>query len=199
MSDRHTSAIREPIEAVGQVVARFDGGRMSSDGGALLLQTTDRVLEVVGRMAARFDDYRDPGRTEHGLESLLRQRVFGIGMGYEDLSDHDQIRRDSVLALAYGRDDLTGQKRARARDREYPLAGSSTLNRLELGTPGSAENHRYKKIVADPATLDALLVDLFLEEDRCGGRGVVPGAHRRVDGRVVEPDEIEEGVLASRG
>ena len=142
---------------------------MSSDGRALLLQTTDRVLEVVGRMAARFDDYRDPGRTEHGLEAVLRQRVFGIGMGFEDLSDHDQVRRDSVLALACGRDDLTGQKRARARDREYPLAGSSTLNRLELGTSGSAENHRYKKIVADPARLDALLVDLFLERTAAAG------------------------------
>ena len=63
-----------------------------------------------------------------GLEALLRQRVFGIGMGYEDLNDHDEMRRDSVLALACGRDDLTGQKRARARDRAYPLAGSSTLN-----------------------------------------------------------------------
>ena len=73
------------------------------------------------------------------------------------------IRRDSVLALAWGRDDLTGQKRARARDREYPLAGSSTLNRLELGIPGSAESHRYKKIVADSERLDALLVDLFLD------------------------------------
>ena len=104
-----------------------------------------------------------PGRTEHGLEALLRQRVFGIGMGYEDLNDHDEIRRDSVLALACGRNDLTGHKRARARDRAYPLAGSSTLNRLELGTPGSAESHRYKKIVADPERLDALLVDLFLD------------------------------------
>lgn len=162
-----TQCAQEPIRFQGpgrrQVVARFDGGRMSSDGGALLLQVADRVLDVVGRMAACFDDYRDPGRTEHGLGALLRQRVFGIGLGYEDLNDHDRIRRDSVLALACGRDDLTGRKRARARDREYPLAGSSTLNRLELGTPGSAESHRYKKIVADSERLDALLVDLFLD------------------------------------
>ena len=126
---------------------------MSSDGGALLLQAADGVPDVIGRMAGCFVDYRDPVPTEHGLEALLRQRVFGIGMGHEDLNDHDEIRRDSVLALACGRDHRTGQKRARARDREHPLAGSSTLSRLEPGTPGSAESHRYKKIMADPEKL----------------------------------------------
>ena len=117
-----TRCAQEPIRFQGpgrrQVVARFDGGRMSSGGGALLLQAAGRVLDVVGRMAVCFDDYRDPGRTEHGLGALLRQRVFGTGMDYEDLNEHDRIRRDSVLALACSRDDLTGQKRARARDRE---------------------------------------------------------------------------------
>ena len=140
---------------------------------------------MVGRMAACFDDCRDPGRTEHGLEALLRRRVFGVGMGYEDLSDHNRIPRGSVLAPACGRDDLSGQKRARAHGREYPLAGSSTLNRLELGTPGSAESHRYKKIVADPERLDALLVDLFLERTAAADAAGTARASRDRDRRTV--------------
>ena len=75
----------------------------------------------------------------------------------------DEVRRDSLLALACGRDDLTGETRARARDRAYPLAGSSTLNRMELGSPETAKGHRYKKIVADQDKMDALLVDAFLD------------------------------------
>ena len=83
-------------------------------------------------------------------------------LGYEDLCDHDQLRDDSLLALAVGRDDVTGESRARERDRGHPLAGSSTLNRLELGTPEQARQDRYKRIVADTQQLDALLVELFL-------------------------------------
>ena len=94
-----TQCAQEPIRFQGpgrrQVVARFNGGRISSDGVSLLLQSADGALDVLGRMAACFDDDRDPARTEHGLEELLRQRVFGIGMGYEDLNDHDRIRSDS--------------------------------------------------------------------------------------------------------
>ena len=91
--------------------------------------------------------------------TLVRQRVSGLAFAYEDLPDHDVIRRDSVLALACGRSDLTGAKRARARDREYALAGSSTLNRLEVGSPETARDHRYRKVAADEAKLDAALVD----------------------------------------
>ena len=133
---------------------------MSSAGGALLSRDADKVVGLSARMEACFDDYRDPTRTEHSLEALVRQRVFGLALGYEDLNDHDEIRRDSMLALACGRGDLTGEQRARVRDRAYPLAGSSTLNRMELGCPDTAAGDRYKKIVADQDELDGLLVDV---------------------------------------
>ena len=115
---------------------------MSTDGGALLLREADKVLDVCRRVAACFTDHRDPSRTEHPLDALVRQRVFGLVLAYED---------------------LTGAKRSRARDREYALAGSSTLNRLELGSPETARDHRYRKAAADEAKLDAALVDAFLE------------------------------------
>ena len=149
-----------------EIIGRFDGGRMSSDGGALLLREADKVLDLAGRLGACFEDHRDPTRTEHSVEALARQRVLGLTLGYDDLNDHDEVRRDSLLALACGRDDLTGEARARARDRAYPLAGSSTLNRMELGSPETAKDHRYKKIVADQDKMDALLVDAFLDMHR---------------------------------
>ena len=137
---------------------------MSSDGGALLLQAADRALDLTGRMAACFSDHRNPARCEHSLHDLVAQRLYGLALGYEDVNDHDTLRDDSLLALALGRPDVTGQGRVRERDRGHPLAGSSTLNRLELGTPEQAEEDRYKRIVADPERLDALLVDLFQEQ-----------------------------------
>ncbi len=143
-----------------EVVAKFDGGRMSSDGGALLLRSADMLFDVTGRLAACFTDHRKPERIEHALPVLVAQRVMGIALGYEDINDHDRLRDDSALALAVGCDDLTGDDRARERDRGHPLAGSSTLNRLELGTPEEAETDRYKKIVPDIAAIDQLMVPL---------------------------------------
>lgn len=145
------------------VVGRFDGGRLTSDGGGLLLREVDRRVGMLGRLASCFTDYRNPNSLEHSVHELVAQRVYGLALGYEDLNDHDVLRADSVLALLVGKRDLTGEARERERDRGYPLAGSSTLNRLELTTPESAASDRYKKIAADPAALDQLLVDLFLE------------------------------------
>jgi hypothetical protein len=145
------------------VVACFDGGRISSDGGGLLLREVDYRLGMLARLAACFSDYRNPNSLEHNVQALVAQRVYGLALGYEDLNDHDVLRSDSVLALLVGKRDLTGEDRERERDRGYPLAGSSTLNRLELSTPDSAAGDRYKKIAADPQALDHLLVDLFLE------------------------------------
>ena len=147
-----------------KVVAAFDGGRMSADGGALLLRVADNVVQLTKRVAACFTDYRDPSRCEHSVRDLVAQRVFALILGYEDVNDHDTLRADSLLALALGRADVTGQSRARERDRGYPLAGSSTLNRLELGIPELAGKDRYKRIVADADQLDALLVDVFVEQ-----------------------------------
>ena len=146
-----------------EVVGRFDGGRLTSDGGGLLLREVDQRIGLLHRLAGCFDDYRNPNSVEHSVQSLVAQRVYGLALGYEDLNDHDALRSDSVLALMVGKRDLTGERRERARDQGTPLAGSSTLNRLELSTPELAAADRYKKIAAAPAALDRLLVDTFLE------------------------------------
>jgi Transposase DDE domain group 1 len=136
-----------------QVVAAFDGGEVTSDAGALLLGATDRAIGLVRRFAACFDDGRDQAQIEHRVEAMVAQRVFGIALGYEDLIDHDQLRHDPVLAT------LAGKLTARRRDCA-PLAGKSTLNRLEHApsTPS-----RYHKIGHDAAAIEGLFVALFLE------------------------------------
>ena len=144
-----------------RVTGRFDGGRLTPDAGATLLREANQVLDVTKRVAKCFTDHRNPARTEHSVRDLVAQRVMALSLGYEDLSDHDRRPTDSTLALAMGRKDLTGERRAR--DRAYPLAGSSTLNRMELGCPETAEGDRYKKIVAGPDAMGQLLVDLFLD------------------------------------
>ena len=158
-------SVSVPLEGLGgrEVLARFDGGRMSCDAGVVLLRSADKVFDVVGRLARCFTDYRDGDRVEHPLQALIGQRVYGLALGYEDLNDHDSLRDDSAVAVALQREDVTGEARVRERDRGHPLAGSSTLNRLELGTPEAAATHRYQKIVADPEAIDALLVELFLD------------------------------------
>ncbi len=146
------------------MAARFDAGYLSSDGGALLLREADRRLDLTRRMAGCFADARQPGRVEHTVAELVAQRVHGLALGYEDLNDHDRLRSDPLLALAAGKADPTGMDRARDRDRGHALAGSSTLNRLELGDPeADGKRRRYSKVVAKEEALDRLLVELFLE------------------------------------
>ena len=138
------------------VVASFDGGRITSDAGALLLGAADRVIGLTRRLAACFTDARDPALVEHAVETLVMQRVVGIALGYEDLVDHDELRHDPVLAT------LAGKLAARRSDCA-PLAGKSTLNRLELSRP---EPTRYARLAADTAAIEALFVDLFLDAHR---------------------------------
>jgi hypothetical protein len=138
------------------VVAGFDGGKMTSDAGALLLGATDRAIGLVDRFAACFTDSRAAELIEHTVRTLVGQRVFGIALGYEDLVDHDQLRHDPTLAV------LAGKLSARRKDCA-PLAGKSTLNRLELGR---AELTRYHRIAWDGAKIEALFVELFLEAHR---------------------------------
>ena len=118
------------------VVAAFDGGAITSDAAALLLGATDRAVGLIDRFAACFADRRDRTPIEHELRSLVGQRVFGIALGYEDLIDHDELRHDPVMAV------LAGKLRAKRRGCA-PLAGKSTLNRLELG---AAQPGMYHKI-----------------------------------------------------
>jgi hypothetical protein len=136
-----------------RVAADFAGGAITSDAGALLLGATDRAIGLVGRFASCFTDARSPGLIEHEVAGLLGQRVFGIALGYEDLIDHDHLRHDPVMAVLAGK--LAARRSACA-----PLAGKSTLNRLELGR---AEPTRYHKIAHDPAAVERLFVALFLE------------------------------------
>ena len=133
---------------------------MSSDAGAVLLREADRIVGVTAKLASCFANFRDPAQVEHDLEALVAQRVYGLAPGYEDLNDHDVLRDDSVLAL--GKEDITGAMRSRSRDLGHPLAGSTTLNRLELGEYATAAAHRYKRIVADDAALNAQMVAPFV-------------------------------------
>jgi hypothetical protein len=136
-----------------QVVAAFDGGDNTSDAGGLLLGATDRAIGLTARFAACFLDDRAQAQVEHTVKAMVAQRVFGIALGYEDLIDHDQLRHDPVLAT------LAGKLQAK-RQNCAPLAGKSTLNRLEHAALGPS---RYHKIGHDPAAIEELFVELFLE------------------------------------
>jgi hypothetical protein len=139
------------FEALGSrgIVARFDGGTISSDGGAFLLRETDRRLNLLPRLAECFLDGRNQNMVDHSILEMLSQRIYGLALGYEDLNDHEQLRRDPVFGILAGREDL-----------EQPLAGKSTLNRMELG---AGQTDRYKKITFWKEALDELLVKVFLE------------------------------------
>jgi hypothetical protein len=138
-----------PVEGR-QVVASFDGGAITSDAGALLLGQTGQAIRLTERFAKCFADTRTAGLVEHQVETMVMQRVVGIALGYEDLNDHDEPRHDPVLA---------GKLEAQRSDCA-PLAGKSTLNRLELSR---AEPTRHHKISHDAAAIESLFVDLFLD------------------------------------
>jgi hypothetical protein len=144
-----------PVEGR-HVVAAFDGGTITSDAGALLLGGADRAIRLTERFASCFTDVRVAELVEHSVGTMVTQRVFGIALGYEDLIDHDELRHDPVLAV------LAGKLAARRADCA-PLAGKSTLNRLELSR---SEPTRYHKVSHNPAAIETLLVDLFLEAHR---------------------------------
>jgi hypothetical protein len=145
------------------VVAAFDGGAVTSDAGALLLGATDRAIRLVERFAACFVDGRNAARVEHAVTTMTGQRVIGIALGYEDLVDHDRLRHDPVMAVLAGK--LEARRTACA-----PLAGKSTLNRLEHGT---IVGDRYRKIGHDPAAIEQLLVELFLDAHRSAPKRIV--------------------------
>jgi Transposase DDE domain group 1 len=135
------------------VVAGFDGGTITSDAGALLLGATDRALGLIDRFAQCFRDSRAEALIEHTVATMVGQRVFAIALGYEDLVDHDELRCDPIMAVLAGK--LTAKRKNCA-----PVAGKSTLNRLELGTD---EPRPYHKIGHDPLAIEAAFVDLFIE------------------------------------
>ena len=138
------------------VVAAFDGGKITSDAGGVLLRATDRAIGLVDRFAPCFSDRRSAELIEHTVATMIGQRVFGIALGYEDVVDHDTLRHDPIMAVLAGK--LTARRQNCA-----PVAGKSTLNRLELG---KAEPTSYHKIGHDPLAIEGVFVDLFLEAQR---------------------------------
>ncbi len=146
-----------------EIVAEFNGGRISSNGGLPLLREVDRRRRIVERFADCFADAREPGQVEHSVEELLRQRLYGLALGYEDLNDHEELRTDALLAAAVGKRDPAGEKRVRERDRGKPLAGKSTLNRLEWGVTDEAAEDRYRRIAVSPDAVDHFFVEVFLD------------------------------------
>jgi hypothetical protein len=149
------------FEACGrrEIVARFDGGTISSDGGAFLLRQTDKHLNLLPRLAECFLDGRNQERVEHTIQEMLAQRIYGLALGYEDINDHEQLRSDPVFGILAERAQL-----------EEPLAGKSTLNRMELG---GGTNDRYKKITFWKEGVDELLVKLFIEAHPSAPREIV--------------------------
>jgi hypothetical protein len=149
-----------------QILADFDGGNISSDAGALLLRKTEQITAILQQFAACFTDHRNPDLIEHPLKDLVAQRVYALALGYEDLNDHDDLRRDPLLATVVGKEDPTGKCRRRQRDRGKALAGKSTLNRLELTKVGDDRDSRYTKITCNTRDVERLLVTLFLQAHR---------------------------------
>jgi hypothetical protein len=145
------------------VEAAFDAGLVTSDAGALLLGATDRAIGMMDRFARCFHDARHAKLIEHEVATLVGQRVFGIALGYEDLNDHDELRHDPMMAV------LAGKLAARREDCA-PVAGKSTLNRLELS---KLEPTRYHKISHNPVAVRNLFVDLFLEAHERAPRQII--------------------------
>jgi hypothetical protein len=146
-----------------RVLAGFDGGWIASDAGALLLGSADRAIRLIERFAGCFTDRRSASLIEHEVSTLVMQRVVGIALGYEDLNDHDELRHDPIMAV------LAGKLEA-GREDCAPVAGKSTLNRLELSRP---EATRYHKISYDGPAIERLLVDLFLEAHRHAPKQII--------------------------
>jgi hypothetical protein len=158
-----TDCIPQQLEFQGvgrrTVVAAFDGGTLTSDGGLLLLSEVERRRGILRQFAACFRDQRNPAYVEHSVEELVRQRVLGLALAYEDLNDHEELRTDPLLATVVGKADPTGSDRRQEQDRGKPLAGKSTLNRLEWG---AVKQDRYRKIAVDSKAVDRFLVETFL-------------------------------------
>jgi hypothetical protein len=157
-----------------EVVAAFNGGKVTSDAGGLLLREVEAKFQYIAQFARCFTDYRDPDCIEHTLEELLKQRIFGLCLGYEDVNDHDQLRHDPLLAVLVGKKDPLGENRL-GRDKGKALAGKSTLNRLELTPVRANADSRYKKIVAHLDTMQHYFVQMFV------GHYVVPPARVVLD------------------
>lgn len=156
-----------------KLVASFDAEHITSDGGVVLLHRVDRRFGLLKRFAECFKDFRSPLLLEHTVEQLVRQRVFGIACGYEDLVDHAALRDDPLLAAVVGKADPLGRDRLSKKDRGHPLASPSTLNRLELTPEDAGPESRYRKVVYDKAAVDDFFVDAYLDAHKHAPKEIV--------------------------
>ncbi|MEM9189516.1 MAG: IS1380 family transposase [Myxococcota bacterium] len=143
--------------------ADFSAGRVSSDGGVLLLRAADERSRVLERLASCFTDHRQPERTVHSVTELLRQRIYGLALGYEDLNDHEELSRDPLIATAIGKEDPLGEARTRQMDKGVACASASTLGRLERTKEDATSSSRTAKIVCNFAALQTMFTQLFIE------------------------------------
>ena len=146
-----------------EVEADFTAGRVSSDGGGLLLREVDERFGVCARLASCFTDHRCAERVEHSVEELLRQRILGLALGYEDLNDHDLLGQDPLMATLVGKTDVQGQDRRMPKDRGRAGASASTLGRLERTLSTATAKSRDAKVVCDFDALQRAFVELFIE------------------------------------
>ncbi len=153
------------LEPLGRrsVEADFSAGQVSSDGGGLLLREVDRRLRLTERLAQCFEDHRDHELIEHSVRDLVAQRVYGLALGYEDLSDHERLCRDPLFATVVGKIDVQGKSRVREQDVGKSLASPSTLGRLERTKEHAETKTRYEKVVCDFEAVGKLFVQLFIE------------------------------------
>ena len=156
-----------------KVVAKFDGGKITSDAGGLLLQQVERATGIIRQFAGCFTDYRDPDLIEHTAFELIAQRVYALALGYEDLNDHDELRHDPLLAVMVGKKEPNGENRRRKRDQGKALAGKSTLNRLELTPVRAHRQSRYKKIAVRRQKAEEFFLKVFLQAHNHPPRRIV--------------------------
>ena len=140
-----------------KIIANFTGGKITSNAGIVFLAELDKKLKITARFAECFRDYRDLSYVDYSVHQLLAQRVYGIGLGYEDVNDHDKLRYDPALAIALEKLDFINSKKT-------GLAGKSTINRLEYcpETIINQKESRYHKIEPDPQEIEKAFVEIFL-------------------------------------
>ena len=161
----HGTTTKLQLEALGRrrVEVDFSAGQVSSDGGGLLVAEVDRHMRLTERMADCFEDHRNQDLVEHELRSILRQRLYGLTQGYEDLNDHEQLSRDPLLATMVGKEDPTGERRRHKKDVGLPLASASTLGRIERTKESATAESRYEKVVCDFEALRKTFVQVLIE------------------------------------
>ena len=148
-----------------EVRGQFDGGAITSDAGGLLLREVEKRTGIIGQFASCFTDYRDPELVEHGVAELVAQRIYGLALGYEDLNDHEELRRDPLLAVLVEKRDLSGEAAAGQRS-GHRLGGQEHPQPYGTGGSEVGSKERYKKIILDEAAVDRMLADVFLQADR---------------------------------